>query len=355
MRRPRPSATASVLSVVALSAVLLTCRRWEEDSPIRPSPAPTRPCPPGVAEPSRAAEPPITARFLGTTSLLFDDGTTKILSDGFVTRPSMWRVALHVIGPDSLRIVETLDSLDIAWPGANGPGRTPLSAVFTMHSDYDHAMDAPMFARLAEADLVGSSSTLNIGRGGHVPEARLRGVTAGVPIQYGKFELTFLPSRHGKPYLFGGKVTRRLDPPAPVWAWKSDSIYSVLIRHGQRTILLLGSANFVPGALDGQCVDVVYLAIGSLGTRSEEFINGYWNEVVRATRARRVILVHWDNFFRSLDKPLRPMPRPGDYFARSMRHLRRLAAEDGVDLMVPERWTPTDPFAKLPARRPPSP
>ena len=37
----------------------------------------------------------------------------------------------------------------------------------------------------------------------------------------------------------------------------------------------------------------------------------YWTETVRAVGARRVVLIHWDDFFRPLSKPLRALPYAG--------------------------------------------
>ena len=77
------------------------------------------------------------------------------------------------------------------------------------------------------------------------------------------------------------------------------------IAHEKRTLLVHGSANYRGDALAGQRVEVIYLGIGGLGLRSDGFVRSYWKEVVQATRAKRVILVHWDGFF-GPERPLRP-------------------------------------------------
>lgn len=51
----------------------------------------------GTPGPSR-----VNARFMGTTTILFDDGKTKIMSDGFFSRPSIWRLGNdHLRDPDA--------------------------------------------------------------------------------------------------------------------------------------------------------------------------------------------------------------------------------------------------------------
>ncbi len=78
---------------------------------------------------------------------------------------------------------------------------------------------------------------------------------------------------------------------------------------------------FVPGALAGQRAEVVYLGVGQLGLQPERYLVDYWTETVRTVGARRVVLIHWDDFFRPADRPLRALPYAGDDLDVSMRVL----------------------------------
>jgi len=278
----------------------------------------------------------VTSTFLGTSSVLFRDGETTVLSDPFVTRPPATAVAASSIEPDVARIGLALEYLGV---------RT-IDAIFASHSHYDHAMDAPAFAKQTGAVLLGSSSTANLGRGGGLPKERIDIVQHGETRRYGKFELTFLESAHGSPERFPGEIESPLTPPARAREWKTGKTWSVLIRHGERTILVHASANVREETLKDRHADVVYLGIGGLGKQPDEFVEKYWNDVVRATRARRVILIHWDDFFRGLDEPLRPMT-VADSFSDSMRRILRCAATDGVEVLLPVAWQTSDPFAGL--------
>jgi L-ascorbate metabolism protein UlaG (beta-lactamase superfamily) len=115
-----------------------------------------------------------------------------------------------------------------------------------------------------------------------------------------------------------------------------------------RRLLVQGSAGFVRGALAGERADVAYLGVGQLGLRDEEYIRTYWDETVRAVGARRVVLVHWDDFFRPLDRPLRALPRLGDDLDASMAVLTARAGADGVELRLPRLWVREDPWAGMP-------
>jgi L-ascorbate metabolism protein UlaG (beta-lactamase superfamily) len=277
----------------------------------------------------------LTVWFLGTSSMLLSDGRTWLLSDGFVTRPGLPRVIAGRIAPDRSTIQAAISRLRIG----------SLAAVFCAHSHYDHALDAPVWALETGADLIGSASTANLGRGLAVPENALRVVTDGQTLRYGRFELTFVHSVHSPGDRYPGVIEQPLTPPARAGAWRSDTSYSVLVTHPRGRILLHASANWRPGALHGHQADVVYLGIGELGKRSEQFVATYWEEVVRATGARRVVLIHWDDFFTSLDRPLRPMPYALDDLRRTMNRLVPLARADGVEILLPVAWQPTQPLA----------
>ena len=60
-----------------------------------------------------------------------------------------------------------------------------------------------------------------------------------------------------------------------------------------------------------------------------------------------MVLTHWDDFFRPLDRPLRALPYAGDDLHVTMSVLGRLADEDGVALHLPRLWEREDPWAGL--------
>jgi L-ascorbate metabolism protein UlaG (beta-lactamase superfamily) len=275
----------------------------------------------------------VTARFLGTTSLLFDDGEHTILSDGFVSRPGVLNVVFGEIAPDEKRIDEVLTQLDVH----------KIDAIFIGHTHYDHALDAAAIARRTGARLLGSESMRQLALG-DLNESRIDVVHPGDTRRFGKFELTFVESRHSTPVLWPGRIRTPFKPPAPAHMWRAGEVWSVLVRHEQRSLLVHGSANYKRGALNRHRADVVYLGVGALAARSDRFLRNYWNAVVRATRAKRVILVHWDVFFGTGEL------RAGAGFDRTTERIQRLADEatPKVEVLLPVLWEPTDPFAGLP-------
>ncbi|BEL05197.1 MBL fold metallo-hydrolase [Actinoplanes sichuanensis] len=275
--------------------------------------------------------------FFGVSGLLFADGTDAVMTDGFFSRPSPARVGLGRIAPDERRIATGLERL--------GPHAAPLRAVMAVHTHFDHVLDSPTVARRTGAALVGGESAANVGRGAGLPEDRIHVVTPGSPRRYGTFAVTFVESEHCPPDRFPGVIGAPLRPPVRAAAYRCGEAWSILVGHDSgRTALVQGSAGFVPGALDGRSAEVVFLGVGGLGASGEAYIREYWLHTVRAVGARRVVLIHWDDFFRPLDRPLRALPYAADDLDLSIRVLGDLAGRDRIGLHLPSLWRREDPW-----------
>lgn len=280
----------------------------------------------------------LRVRFMGVSTLLFEDGETAILIDGFLSRPSLATLIFGKVAPDEPRIERYLQRAGI----------DRLAAVIGVHSHYDHVLDAPAVAQRTGAVLIGSESTANVGRGWGLAEDRLRVVEDEETLRFGRFTVTLLRSRHAPvASADGGVIAAPLVPPARATAYKEGGSYSVLLEHEGRSVLVQGSAGFIEGALQGRAADVVFLGIGAAGKQGAAYLDAYWREVVAATGARRVIPIHWDDFTQSLDAPLVPMPRLIDDFDASMGFLIERGRASGVDLRLPPVWIRFDPLAEL--------
>jgi L-ascorbate metabolism protein UlaG (beta-lactamase superfamily) len=222
-----------------------------------------------------------------------------------------------------------------------------LEAVLPVHTHFDHAMDSAAVAERTGARVVGGKSAVQVGRGAGLSGDRLTIVTAGEPTTLGAYDITLIESEHCPPDRFPGVIREPVIPPVKVSAYKCGEAWSTLVHHrpSDRRMLIVGSAGFVRGALDGQRAEVVYLGIGQLGLQPQQYLIDYWTETVRTVGARRVVLIHWDDFFRPLHKPLRALPYAGDDLDVSMRVLSRLAADDGIPLHLPTPWQRCDPWS----------
>jgi len=283
------------------------------------------------AAPKAEAGKNLTVMFIGVATLLFDDGETALMTDGYFSRPPQNQ--MRNLRPDR-------DAISRALKRA---GVTSLAAVIPVHSHFDHALDSPIVAMETGALLVGSSSTANIGKGYGLPEDRIRVVNVGDTAAFGKFKVTFVRSAHLPTGFATGLIGVPLTTPASSTDFKEGDCYWLLVEHGSRNILVQGSAGFVPDALKGQSADVVYLGVGGLeGTRGA-YQDDYWRELVRTVGARRVIPIHWDNFYRPLEDGLIPNR---DFYGMMSSLLARGKAE-GVDIRISGQWLPVDPFSGL--------
>ena len=262
--------------------------------------------------------PHLDVTFLGVATLLFDDGNTAFLTDGFFSRPALWRVALTRLSPDPERIEEALRQA----------GVEKLAAVVTLHSHYDHAMDSPAVAARTGALLVGSESTANIARGWGLPAERMRVPRIGETLQFGDFRLTLLESRHVPHGVAEGTIDAPLAPPAHAMSYRQGATYTLHVSHPLGSFLVQGSAGFVEGALAGYSADVVFLGVGGLSMMDDAYRETYLRELVAGPRPRWVIPIHYDDFSRSLAEPILPMPRLVDDFDATMGWLVARCGDD---------------------------
>jgi len=232
--------------------------------------------------------PAVSVTWYGVTTLLFDDGETQILVDGFVSRPRFEDLD-SLAEPDTARIEQmAADVFD------------RVAMVAPVHSHFDHAMDVGAVAVATGATVVGSESTANIARGAGVDEARIAVVEERHRQQFGKFAVELIRSAHA-PLVNGGPpipgtIDAPLTPPARIGDWKEGGSYTIVVAHPAGTALVQGSAGYVKGRLADMAADVVYLGIGGLGSLGKDHAAAYYDEIVGPTGARCVVPIHWDDF-----------------------------------------------------------
>lgn len=291
-----------------------------------------------------AAEAPASSlkvSFLGVATVLLDDGETALMTDGFFSRPDRMTSFAGRVQPDLDAITRGMQRADLSTSTAK------LAAVIPLHSHYDHAMDAPEVAKRTGALLLGSASTAMIGRGWGLAESQIRVAEMGKPTTFGKFTVTLYPSIHVPTGFTGGEVSAPLVPPQRAFAYKEGQSYAVLVEHEGKRLLITGTAGFVPGALKGVKADVVMMGIGTLGNQTEAYRDTLWNEVIATTQPKRIIPIHWDDFWIPSDGPMQALPPPLDHVDVSLAYLQRRTQEAKMDLRMPLEWKAMDVFADI--------
>ncbi len=254
-----------------------------------------------VAGSASIAPGSLTVRFTGTSTLLFSDGETAWMVDGWFSRFGPRDLLRGEIAPDPEAIARGLER--------NGVDR--LAVVIPVHSHFDHAMDSPEVARRTGALLLGSPSTANIARGLGLPEEQIRLARNREPERFGRFEITLIETRHfefpdpevREQALEHPEIESPLVPPVGAFDYRLGTPYAIHVRHPLGTFLVQGSAGYVEGGLAGFDADVVFLGIGGLGTQTADYRERYWRETISATGASWIIPIHWDSLTGPIEGP----------------------------------------------------
>ncbi|KAJ5814806.1 beta-lactamase superfamily domain-containing protein [Penicillium riverlandense] len=276
---------------------------------------------------------PLRATFLGVSTILFDDGVDSILIDGFFTRPWYFSTLLGSISPNEQKVSECLQRAGIDQR---------LHAVLVAHSHYDHVLDAPTVCKMTGAKLVGSSSTQQVGKGHGLSDEQIVVCEDQQKIGFGNFQVTIIEGIHSPGDVAPGDITEPLQTPCSMTKFRTGKCFSFFIQHGSTRIFVHPSANFVPGKLCGFQSPTLFLGIGAVGKQSSDFREQYWEHVVQAIQPNRIIPIHWDNFFYSLDRPLFPLPWFADTFSVTETWLKEGCAAAGITLRFPKSWEVMD-------------
>lgn len=232
--------------------------------------------------------------YLGTTMLLFDDGTDQILFDCHITRPSLLRCFLGKLETNRAVADRVIREFAI----------DRLKAVFISHTHHDHVMDAPYFLERCGGALYGSASAKNAALGGGIDETRIHCYADSLEYAVGNYRIRVLPSLHSVAHWYNNDLGQTIDTPliqpAPKKAYKEGGSFDFLVEHSGTKYLIRPSYNYLEGQLDGIRADVLFLGIGGLSKDTPERKAKFYSETVDKVHPTLVIPVHWDNFFTPL-------------------------------------------------------
>ena len=256
--------------------------------------------------------PRIKFRWLGVAGIELTTSDQVLVIDPFFTRISPWQALLGRPHPSCKLVVENIPRCDF---------------VLVTHAHWDHVLDVPAVVRSTGATALGSPNVCQLLAASGIPAGHICEIAAGDRLDLGHFQVEALPARH--PTLFGRPILASPLPsnlrlPLRARDYRMDRCFSFLID------------------IDGCRV----LDWTSVDTESPEMADMLWVEPYRfhrhyeallgAVRPRVVIPIHWDDFFRPLSKPQRPMFRPPTLAAPLPRRVNLVQFQQAIAQIAPE-------------------
>lgn len=269
----------------------------------------------------------VKVTFFGVSTLLFDDGKTQLLIDGFFSRPSLWHTLTSKIESDTSLIDHLVTTYKM----------DRVKGIFVTHSHYDHAFDVAYTTKRTGANLYGSLSTLNIGRGGGVPEEQLKLFHPYETIQFGEFTVQVIPSKHSPNNALkddGVVIDKPLHQPADMKAYSEGGSFDFYIHHSGHTMYVKPSPNYIEGILDTLKADVVFLGIATITNQDSVWQQKFYEQTVGKLKPGILIPLHWDNFLKPVSKNLVMLPKFANTSAKDFDFMIAKTKADNIDFKI---------------------
>ena len=304
---------------------------------LSPGPGPQSAGPAAHAGPSDLSKetlaprsPEVSIRFFGVSTLVIDDDRTRLVVDGFFSRPGL---------PQTL--FGRLTSNSEAIKAALGDDEAPeVSALLVAHAHHDHVLDMPAIVDRSEATVVlGTEAVRHLGLARGVAGPRMIVGQEGATYAFGDFTVEPLPVPHGPPLpIIGALLDREMgEPPtgpAHFTRFRDPDNLSFAVRHGDLTMLVHPSAG--TRDLTSLGAEVVFLGMGRVGTMDPSVAEAYFAGVIGPS-TRIVVPIHWDAFTTAAGMPLRPTPWPFDNVSVGLRRLCHfLEARPAIRVLLPD-------------------
>lgn len=222
----------------------------------------------------------VSFRWLGVAGLeLIAHGHT-LLIDPYFTRLPFRKLWLGTVEPDHALIADKIKGCDF---------------VLITHAHFDHLMDVPDVVRNTDATVYGSPNACRLLDICGVPHDRIREIGAGDKLTLGEFKVEVSKAEHVRlPFYMPGSLSSHLKPPLRAQDYRMDDDFTFLITVNSYTLCT------DPGERPVTNIEADVLFLFPLRA------SRYYKSLMTRVRAKVVIPLHWDDFFRPLSKPLRP-------------------------------------------------
>ena len=264
----------------------------------------------------------VSVRWFSVTSLVLEDGETKIMFDPMFTRAGI----KHWLMLSELRSDEELVKQVI-----KDNGLEKIDALFASHSHYDHVIDAPMFSKHTGGTFYVDESNERIAKAYKEPKIKTSRIDNLKSIQVGKFTITPIKRTHSP--IIRWMNFEFLPGPVPedfnfgFYDYHMGDTWFYYIDHPEGKILVdQGSEPFLDNLKPfTDKVDVVIQGIAN--RRNDDVIlEGY----VKALNPKIFIPTHFDNFFFGFDPKAEVSYLPGINFEDIKKKLKEKYPEKNI-------------------------
>ncbi len=221
-------------------------------------------------------------RWLGVAGVDIRAGSQVLAIDPFFTRPGLVQM-IRPVQPNLALAAEMLPACNL---------------VLVTHPHYDHLMDVPAVLQHTGAVAYGSANTCQLLSLCGVPLAQVKHVQVGDEFLSGAFRVEVVRGQHSPlpiGWLVNGDVRPGLHPPLHVWDYRMD------VCLGYR-ITVMGCRLLICAA-EPQPAEVLFAVAQESST--------YYRKLISGVRPNTFVPIHWDNFARTINKPIRRISRPG--------------------------------------------
>ncbi|MEE4109471.1 MAG: MBL fold metallo-hydrolase [Halieaceae bacterium] len=249
---------------------------------------------PDRAAPATDAPVPLEFLYFGAAGWRITDGETIVLVDPW---PS--RIKYGGGHPDDDRPAYARD--DVAPTDTALVDRLIPEAdyILVQHGHFDHLGDVPHIALKTGAKVIGTETVMMILRAYGVPDDQLYAVSGGEDYQFDGMSVRVVPGLHSalndKHYHDSRRYDRNTSLKAPlrIEQFIEGGALSFLLRLGGRSVLTMGSMNFIQREFEGLAPDILLAGING----SRLGLYDYDRRLLEATDFPAVVLpTHWDNF-----------------------------------------------------------
>ncbi|UQA56364.1 MBL fold metallo-hydrolase [Polyangium aurulentum] len=245
-------------------------------------------CAPSATAPSTPASPPrsdaqASLTYLGVAGWQLTDGAHTLLFDPYFSRVDVENGSETLL-PNEAQITR------------HAPARA--DGILVGHSHYDHLLDVPTIAKRTGATVVGTESTMNVARAAGVEPSHLRLARGGETFDIGPFHVRTIRALHSLTGQPNAPIPPDVTMPMAAGAYNEGGTLQYLVRFAGRTILFIGTANFVESEIEGLRPDIAIIAVGL-----RDKIPDYSCRLMRALGKPRLV---YTNHFDAHWKPLGP-------------------------------------------------